>query len=1496
MKKTWKRVFSAALTLVMALSLLPAGAMAAEEEAQSISLPLVAEEEVPPAAQGLGRGMSVFALRPRAAHTAYIYEGVTEENYYYFQQAKILDAQGNPIVYDYNNPTIPENGTFQVVDGDGNILAYTEPDSYYSNVTETDPETNQSVRYYCIDSEYFIVDEDYAETGMPEGEYSVRLVAGEKVYPTEAKAVVVDESCLLLSYLSIQDLYYGKDEFELYLRLYGFETEEQVAEMSFVLTDKDGNKIASSTGNIRDIYKDNRGAVEWRLYAQMKVEEGKALEENASYTLTVNYSGEKTLVDGAGSVTRNAYEAQASIEEFLILDADTTSVRIAFAGTDPEKTYRLVVSESNGADEPLARYEGKIQDDSLTLQLRRGGIIVPATMYENNFSVELQEKRVYNEGTEWESVYWNSCDSQNYENLYRNIRNEYVYFSPYYMRLDAQKVAFEIEGQGISYFTGEGDVLSMRDKNGVEVGRCDKMTYETFGYNCIISGELTITGQLKKNTYYLYLNNVQFDTVYVSDSMRGSWDLQTFDYSGLAFWKFMDQLSIGYEGVYTAGTGTFSFRTQNGVDVLTSGVVTGQDMYYTDYKHYKYSFTAEELSKLTPGTGYQVVFKSGGVEATYGGDNEWYVYTTEKTPLDLYGNNDLYYRWWQTEVGDTTVELEFSRDNRNMVASDLDAVKALTLVNTTTADTFAITGWQNLQMEPDGYWTTADMVLDKPLTIGDYEVRYNGETIDSFNVYSKEQSRMPHIWGGEQVINGYLSAENLPQTGTYTAKVYQGYNCVIATPIPLTLHTYDEEGLDQDLTFDKNLLNDLPSGTYEMRITLDGKFFGETDFSIIRLEKPIVIISDEDNNYDDDNDPVIDVAKVRIEISNVGAYGYLRWAETKEALAEQPFQVYFSNRWYGHTFAGDAVNRKLYVELSPTGKADDAENLLVEKDLWLMLNGADYDVQVPADIQGVKKVKNNAEYTITATASIPATRIWVAFYDADGRHASQPMAYVGETQDGRYEFALSFDPTDSFYDHSAYRGSFDYENTQRIEVFAVNLSDTYHNDEQYRGDKVGKSVERVLIFGDPTRVVLLDDYISTNQANYKLVGYTVANGTVSVTERFTSGTVIATGTGNELGYFEITLPTLTEGTHYLTVSDNSNTIDSSDLTLDVDLTAPVITGATFDYVEGTALIRWGCQDDDVNSFVLYKNNVKIGEIYYDYGTTSYSSNVTAKYNDGNVFTIEAVDQAGNVGTITVTTDDLQAPTAPGMPYYTVLKAKRIELGWAKAVDNVGVERYDIYRDGVKIGESTTNTYIDKTVSPETAYTYTVVALDAKNNASPVSGELKITTPVAPAGVVVKGEISSYNPGVSTTIQFKQDGEVAYGATIGATTGSGEATQTFQPEDAVAEGTYDVVISKDGHLDLTIKGVVVGDEDLDLGSILKDVTLVAGDVNDDGAVNSDDLNNVWSTDNYLKSTTDGGVDSAADVNGDGKVNSDDLNIIWSTNNYLKVEADCVITLK
>ena len=68
-------------------------------------------------------------------------------------------------------------------------------------------------------------------------------------------------------------------------------------------------------------------------------------------------------------------------------------------------------------------------------------------------------------------------------------------------------------------------------------------------------------------------------------------------------------------------------------------------------------------------------------------------------------------------------------------------------------------------------------------------------------------------------------------------------------------------------------------------------------------------------------------------------------------------------------------------------------------------------------------------------------------------------------------------------------------------------------------------------------------------------------------------------------------------------------------------------------------------------------------------------------------------------------------------------------------------------------------------------------------------------------------------------------------------------------------------------------------------------LPAGDLNGDGTINSKDLNEIWSPANYLKNTTDAGVNPFADLNGDGTINSKDLNIVWKAENYLKTASDC-----
>ncbi|MFP4017130.1 MAG: fibronectin type III domain-containing protein, partial [Halanaerobiales bacterium] len=68
----------------------------------------------------------------------------------------------------------------------------------------------------------------------------------------------------------------------------------------------------------------------------------------------------------------------------------------------------------------------------------------------------------------------------------------------------------------------------------------------------------------------------------------------------------------------------------------------------------------------------------------------------------------------------------------------------------------------------------------------------------------------------------------------------------------------------------------------------------------------------------------------------------------------------------------------------------------------------------------------------------------------------------------------------------------------------------------------------------------------------------------------------------------------------------------------------------------------------------------------------------------------------------------------------------VSLTWGASTDNVGVVGYRIYRNGTEIGTSTTTTYRDTGLSPNTQYRYTVSAYDEAGNVSFMSNELIIT--------------------------------------------------------------------------------------------------------------------------------------------------------------------------
>ncbi|MFH8749698.1 glycosyl hydrolase family 18 protein [Streptomyces rimosus] len=119
------------------------------------------------------------------------------------------------------------------------------------------------------------------------------------------------------------------------------------------------------------------------------------------------------------------------------------------------------------------------------------------------------------------------------------------------------------------------------------------------------------------------------------------------------------------------------------------------------------------------------------------------------------------------------------------------------------------------------------------------------------------------------------------------------------------------------------------------------------------------------------------------------------------------------------------------------------------------------------------------------------------------------------------------------------------------------------------------------------------------------------------------------------------------------------------------------------------------------------------------------------------FTVRAKDRRGNAGPpsapVTASTVDPASdpvpPSAPGGLRSTATTSSSVSLAWDKATDNVGVVAYDVYR-GAELATTVSGSTTSATVgglTPATAYTFSVKARDAAENASPASNALTVTT-------------------------------------------------------------------------------------------------------------------------------------------------------------------------
>jgi chitodextrinase len=166
--------------------------------------------------------------------------------------------------------------------------------------------------------------------------------------------------------------------------------------------------------------------------------------------------------------------------------------------------------------------------------------------------------------------------------------------------------------------------------------------------------------------------------------------------------------------------------------------------------------------------------------------------------------------------------------------------------------------------------------------------------------------------------------------------------------------------------------------------------------------------------------------------------------------------------------------------------------------------------------------------------------------------------------------------------------------------------------------------------------------------------------------------------------------------------------------------------------------------------------------------------------------------------------DSTPPSAPTILTASAPSPNRVNLSWSAATDNVGVAGYDVYRNGTRIGSSTTTSYSDTTVSARTTYTYHVVARDFEGNVGPASNQATVTTPdvdsVAPSvtistpanGAIVSGTVgiaasASDNVGV-TRMEVLIDGAVI------ATSNSGSISTNWNTRPkSVATGQHTILV-------------------------------------------------------------------------------------------------------
>ncbi|NBI28532.1 fibronectin type III domain-containing protein [Chengkuizengella marina] len=168
-------------------------------------------------------------------------------------------------------------------------------------------------------------------------------------------------------------------------------------------------------------------------------------------------------------------------------------------------------------------------------------------------------------------------------------------------------------------------------------------------------------------------------------------------------------------------------------------------------------------------------------------------------------------------------------------------------------------------------------------------------------------------------------------------------------------------------------------------------------------------------------------------------------------------------------------------------------------------------------------------------------------------------------------------------------------------------------------------------------------------------------------------------------------------------------------------------------------------------------------------------------------------------------EDTIAPTTPSNLTSANVTGTTVELGWTASTDNVGVVGYDVYQDGVFVDHTTTTSYQVTGLTPETVYTFTVIAKDGAGNESVASNETTVTTgsipvdneaPTSPSNLISTAKSES-TVDLGWTASTDNVGVVGYDVYQDGVFVDHTTTTSYQVSGLTANTTYSFeVIAKD----------------------------------------------------------------------------------------------------